>query len=702
MRIGLGLSLPGVAARQLPPVVAAGGAFTMTQLAPYTTFQRSTTTNGAISKGRGTVLVPINVTVPGQVHARTRAADNSILQAPWMVTTTSATGAQTLAIPNVDVQTDYFFIDLSADGGATWKQGTALIGVGRIPAFGGQSQAVRQFGKMPSYSGTNASLGVAISPKGAVYARYTDSSRTVSTPAWALPADGSNYDSTFVAEFLRLQVAAYGIPCAAIGHAVGSTAIAAWQPGTQNNVDLRAVLDAVGGFEAFYWHQGGDDAGAGTSAATYQAGLTAIFNDLASHNAARGANFEKYVTAMATRTSGGAGNTASVQTIRKAASDWAAANNAVYLEPHDVTLEDAVHQGQPGNIVLARHLHRATQPATDNGPTISSGTRSGTAITLTTSAAVSLVGSPTDRFAVYASGTSTTALAIASLAASGTTITLNLSADPGTTQALDVYWLRHPDPSGTSAAANMIYDTYTADGLPNGRQLQPTLGGPVAIAGGTATPTPSPTPTPAPTPTPTSSVMQDTFSAADGTNLTSRTADTGQSWSAKSGTWTITGGKVWCNGSGVVMLDATVSSANYDVEGDLTFVGSGSNNQNAFLIGHGSQDGANRFQAGYYGSLGRIWSIGPVTGNSYSNKTDVAAPNVTDNVTYHVKVQFRFDTATNKVTTTLIVDGANIGSYVGDAGTYTAAGYSGIRQSGSSNPTATTGTRWDNFTVTPA
>jgi hypothetical protein len=195
--------------------------------------------------------------------------------------------------------------------------------------------------------------------------------------------------------------------------------------------------------------------------------------------------------------------------------------------------------------------------------------------------------------------------------------------------------------------------------------------------------------------------MKDTFTGADGTNITSRATDTGQSWSAKSGTWTIASNRARADGSGVVVLDAVVSSANYDVEGDLTFVTSGSNDQNAFLIGHGSQDGANRFQAGFYGSLGRIWSIGVVTGNSYSNKTDVAASTVTNDVTYHVKVQFRLDTGTNKVTTTLIVDGTTIGSYVGDAGAYTTAGYTGIRQSGSSTPTATTGTRWDNFTVTP-
>ncbi|WP_137898362.1 sialate O-acetylesterase [Sphingomonas sp. 2SG] len=670
---------------------SAGADFTMTQLAaPNRIYQRQTLTGGGQGKGAGTISVAVNVASLGTPRFRTRAADGSILQASTALPAFTATGAQTLQVTGIDARAGWFYLDLSADG-STWKNGTVLVGMGRLVAMSGQSQAVRQFGKMPSYSGTNASLGVSIEPNSAVFARYSDSSRSVTTPAWAVPADSSNYDSTFVAEFLRRQVADRGVNCGVIGHAVGATAISTWQPGQTNNADLRAVLEAAGGFEAFYWHQGGDDAGGGTSAAAYQTGLSGIFGDLAARNAARGSSFERYVTTMATRTSGGAGSTASVQTIRKAALDWSASNGATYLEPHDVVLEDAVHQGQPGSITLARHLHRATTAATDQGPTIVSGTRSGVAITLTTSAAVSLVGSPTDRFAVFAAGTSATALAIASLAASGTKITVTLSADPGST-ALDLHWLRHPDPSGSGAAANMIYDTYNADGISIGRQLQPTLSGPVGIAA-IATPTPSPTPT--------STTMKDTFTAADGTAISGRALDTGQVWSAKSGTWTTSGGQMRADGSGVIMVDTAVSSPNYDVEGDLIFLNSGSNNQNAFLIGHGSQDGANRFQAGFYGSLGRIWSIGPVTGNGYSNKTDVASANVTDNVTYKVKVQFRLDTSTNKVTTTLIVDGVTIGAYVGDAGTYTSAGYAGVRQSGSSTPTDTTGVRWDNFTVTP-
>jgi hypothetical protein len=495
-----------------------------------------------------------------------------------------------LQVTGVDARAQWFYVDLSADG-ATWQNGTVLVGMGRIIAMSGQSQAVRQLGKMPSYSGTNASLNVSIEPKSAVYARYTDSARSVTTPVWAVPADASNYDSTFVAEFLRRQVADRGVNCAIVGHAVGSTAIASWQPGQQNNADLRTVLDAVGGFEAFYWHQGGDDAGAGTTAAAYQAGLSGVFGDLAAHNVARGNSFERYVTAMATRTSAGAGGTAAVQTVRKAAFDWSGANGATYLEPHDVNLEDAVHQGQPGSITLARHLHRAMSAANDNGPTITGATRVATAITLATSAALALVGNPANRFTVYAAGTTATPLAISSVAISGSSITLTLAEDPGSGQALDVYWLRHPDPSGTTAAANMIYDTFTADGLPAGRQLQPTVAAPITVAavGGGQAP---------------ATAFLDGYNDTDGANLTAHTSNSGHSYTAVIGSIVIAGNEAYgttSGGTGTAYLSNFIpASADYTVKATfkcLTVVaGIG-----AWVLGRASTSGTTRthYQAGY-------------------------------------------------------------------------------------------------------
>jgi hypothetical protein len=579
-------------------------AFTMTQLAAANrVYQRQTTGGGGLNKGFGTISVTVNVTQLGGVRFRIRGSDGvTILQPATSLPSFTATGSQTLQVTGIDARYGWFYVDLSADGGMTWKNGTTLVGMGRVVGMSGQSQAARFFGRIVPASGTLASLGVAVDPNTAVYARYTDPSRTVTVPAWAVPADNTNYDSAFAAEFLRRQAAYFGVNCATTGHANGGTTISKWQPGQTDNTNLRAVLDVVGGFEAFYWHQGGDDAGAGTSAASYQAGLTGFFNDIAARNAVRGPSFERYVTAMATRAAGGAGTTSTVQTIRKAALDWSIANGAVYLEPHDIVVEDAVHQSMQGNITLARHVHRATTAATDQGPIIVSGTRNGTVVTLAASAPVTIVGSPTDRFSIYASGTSTTALAVASLSANGSTITVNLTADPGTSQALDVHWLRHPDPSGTTPAANIIYDTYTADGIPNGRQLQPTVSGPVTVSAPAGTSTPTPTPTPTPTRTP---VLSDTFTGTNGTDLTTRAADTGQTYSRAAGA---TGAIVINNNeaasgdnTGSVYLSSLVpASADYTVKAKFKFV-SAVTGSGAFILGRLSMSGTSRtnYQAGY-------------------------------------------------------------------------------------------------------
>jgi hypothetical protein len=668
---------------------ASGGsgstAFSMTQLSSAKrVYQRSTTSGGGQGKGSGTVKVNLNVTVAGPVYARCRSSDGStILQASYKAINSTPVANGPVAIPSVDARLGWFYLDLSPDG-TNWQNGTVLIGMGRLVAMSGQSQAVRQFGKMPSYSGTNASLSVNIEANSSMYARYTDSSRTVSTAAWATPADSSNYDSTFAAEFLRRQVGSFGVNCAIVGHAVGSTNIASWQPGQQNNTDLRGVLDAVEGFEAFYWHQGGDDAGAGTSAASYQSGLSAIFSDVASRNSVRGASFEKYVTTMATRTSGGAGNTASVQTIRKAAYDWTASNSASYLEPHDVNLEDAVHQGQPGNIVLARHLHRATTAATDNGPTLSSGSRSGATITLVASSAVTLVGSVTDRFSVYASGTTASALAISSVTVSGTAITITLSADPA--QAVDVYWLRHPDPSGSTAASNMIYDTYTADGLPNGRQLQPTISAAIAIAS-TSTPAPSPTPsTPTPTPTPTGS-PRDNFTDTSGVNLTAHTSDSGHSWIADTGTMLIGPEGVYPTANpALYRMNYNPASADYSVSGILRARGS-SASPSAYLELR-AQAGQNTYVAGWRGG-GFGWHIGKIVNGTFTQIANTVA-NITDGTDYPMTFSISGSTLT------LTIGGVTV---TGTDTTFTDKGQAGIRFSGNTG-SPTVGWQVDNFAVT--
>ena len=407
--------------------------------------------------------------------------------------------ATSVLCPGIPADAKKYLLDLRANGDSGQiVAGASPVMMGRIIAASGQSQMVRQFAKMPGYTGTNASLGVAISPYSAVYATYTDPSAAnggLTTPAWAPPADGGDYGATFAAEFLRLQVASSGVACALAGHSVGSTAISAWAPGSANNVKLRSVLDAVGGFEAFYWHQGGDDAGASTSKATYKAALDGLFADIAQHNAIWGTGFTKLLTAMATRLSGGAGTTATVTAIRQAAKEWAAANSGIYVEPHDINLEDAVHQGQPGNIVLAQHAHRALA-TTDTGPSFGTPTLSTDNATLyipinlpTGSTALVLSGNAKSRLSVFPAGTQANPLTISALTYDSANKRLVAALAAAATTNLDVYAFLHPDPSGTTAFADMIRgDRVDGDGITVGRSLEPTTAGPVTAVANAVTP----------------------------------------------------------------------------------------------------------------------------------------------------------------------------------------------------------------------
>lgn len=518
-------------------------AFALVNGAANRTYQRSTLTGGGPGTGRGTIPVTVTMSAPGAVYARTRAANDAILQPAWQAATSATTGV--LNITGIDARLGWFYLDLSGDG-QTWSLGSTLVAMGRVILNSGQSQAVRQFAKMPAYSGTNTSLGVTPSPNSSVFARYTDSQRTLNTPAWAVPADGGNYDSTFASEFLRLQVAVSEVNCALVGHAVGATAISTWQAGQTNMTDLLAVIQAVGGFEAFYWHLGSNDAADGTTYAAYQSGLTGVFNAVAGANIARGSDFEKYVTAMATRTSGSPGTVSSITTIRRASRDWSASNSATYLEPHDVVLEDSVHQGQPGNIVLARHVHRATYPAlglagSDAGPSLAAASRqvgSGDVVLTTNLIANSLltmVGAAAPRFSVFAAGDTATPLALASAtpivitnvaSPPSSTITLRLDSVPLDTQELNVYALLHPDPSFTTAYDNMVYDQRVEDGLPRGRQIEPSLLPLVVAAPGSA------------------AAFTDTFTAADGTSLAGRASDSGHVWTVNLGGFTVTSNRL--------------------------------------------------------------------------------------------------------------------------------------------------------------
>lgn len=734
-------------------------------------YQRLSKTPGL---GSGQIPVTINATVAGRIYARCRAVSDgtTILQAKWAAASV-AVGTSVVQITGVGARTEQFYLDLSADG-LTWQNGTVGVFMGRLIGVSGQSQAVRQIAKVPAYVGTMSSLGVAINNSGRVYAAVDDTSITIASASWALPADAGPYTSTFTSEFLRRQIAQYGVACALIGYAKGDTAIADWTSGSAQRTKLLGILDAVGGFEAFYWHQGGNDAGAGTTKATYKAALDNLFADITAHNAALGSNYTRVLTAMATRLAAGAGTAATVTAIRQAAKEWAAANSGIYLEPHDLNLEDSVHQGQPGNIVLAQHLHRALATS-DAGPTLGTPTRvSGSAnlnipVTLPTGAtALVLSGTPASRFTVYPAGTMANAISVSSVAYSAGVLTLTLASVPDDTVALDVYAFLHPDPSGTTANANMIRDDNVADGISVGRSLEPTTSGPVTCAALAAATVPGMMSVPtlaagdksigvtrasdpstggsaitsydlrystdqtnwtvvsmnsnpqtisgltngtpeyvqtrannaignglwsaSASATPAAAVsvpFSDTFTAADGTNLSAHAADTGQSWTAVVGTMLIAANEVYASASPATYRSSyTAASADAYVQATFKFLSTLASSANWLLCRSTATN--TWYQGGYQqnGASGEGWYIGKTVAGTFSVIGFLAASPTGSKV-------LRLET--QGTTIRLLVDGVQVISVTDSS--ITAAGNVGIRQGGSTVATATTGVHIDTMTA---
>lgn len=492
-------------------IAPAPATFAMTQLAKANRiYQRTTASGGGQGKGTGTVPVAINVSSAGGIYARRRSASDgsSIVQAPWFVGTVAATGAQTLNVTGVDapaftsaaspapVQANdgYFFLDLSGDG-TNWTNGTTPIAMGRIIAASGQSLAVRLFRRLND-TATFASLSITPTPYGRVFATYADGTSytpAIGTVAWELPADGGNYDSAFAAQFLRYQVAHAGVACGLIGHAVGATAIATWQPGQANNTQLRTVLAGAGGaFESFYWFQGHSDGFANTTSSAYKAGLDGVFGDMAAQSSRP---FSKYVTSIPAINSTVWGSNAQIQIIRQAAAEWSAANGAVYVTPQDFDTVDGVHQGQAGAVTIAQHLDRAMRPelglaGSDAGPTIASVQRTGGTITLgfnlpSGATALAQSGTANTRLALYEAGTTTLRWTVPAL-----TVTTNAVsfADPYPEQAFDLLVDYINNVTGNTGSTNILRDnSIYADeatlGFALGRCVSPSLT-PLAIAAG--------------------------------------------------------------------------------------------------------------------------------------------------------------------------------------------------------------------------
>lgn len=496
IRLGLGLNKVckgSVSQQDTAPVITS-------QPPNLRVFQRATDTGGFNNKGEGAAAFGINLSATKDLWVRARSAIDgvTIVQPPWKAITGAPEGDSVRNITGIAARYGFFYLDFATTQDGSWALGTNKIGMGRVIAVSGQSLAVRMFGKMDGQTTTIEGAGGAVDANTSVYATYTDGQRTVSSAAWAVPANGSNYDSSFAAEFLRLQAAASGVSCGLVGHTRGGMSITAFIPSGSENAALRAVLDAVGGFEEFLWMQGHSDSGAGMNGATYKGHLDTLFTDVTSRNAIIGSGYDRVLASIPNINSSSWGTNTQVNTIRKAAKEWAATNSCDYIQPEDLDLIDGVHQSQYGSVNLAYHYYRATRlhlgmTEGDVGASMISATRAaGSADVIITMnypsgvSALTAAGSPQLRFDVFNSGDLTTPLAFAASSPLAIDnglqqITLKLASAPLNTQALDVWAFLARD-NANDGRVDIIYDNNTdGDGVPVGRHIEANFA-PIVVA----------------------------------------------------------------------------------------------------------------------------------------------------------------------------------------------------------------------------
>jgi hypothetical protein len=472
-----------------PQGAIAQAGLAMGELTDRRVYQRSSETGGAFGKGSAAIAVPITLTAEAaSIEYRLIDPDTDQTVVNWSTAGTDIAASTTELTLEVPAALGWYALELRANqDNAQVVRGQNRFAVGRVIAVAGQSLATRMIDNQ-GMDGTFADFGLTVPENCSVYATYLGPNDD-DTPVWAPPNEGgfgSEYSSTFLPEFFRLQTAAAGVTCAIVGHAVGGASAWQFRDSGTDGIQLASVLEDVGGFEAFIWFQGHSDR-AGND---YGSTLGQRFTEFAGYNALRAGDFEKYVATIPNvQHEAYQDDAQNILEIRAEAQAWCEANGAVYVQPNDLEMDDTLHQSQAGNITLAHHFHRATLPALglpgDHlGPAITAASRTGSTITLQVThrpGATALVaeGNVEDIFSVFADGDLAAELPIASASVAAAEITLELANDPGSV-ALDVYAGLAPD-KGTPWADN-IYDNHTdGDGITDGRLLQVTLA-PVDVA----------------------------------------------------------------------------------------------------------------------------------------------------------------------------------------------------------------------------
>jgi hypothetical protein len=352
------------------PVIVQTTTFSMTQLVgPKAIFQRLTDTGGSQGKGTGTIYLDVNVSVIGTPYFRMRSDDGTtILQASTPLAAFTATGAQTLAVTNVDARLGWYYLDTSGDG-TTWTNGTTLISMGINALFGGQSLSARMLvAASDNISMTTA--GVVPDPNTSTYVIPGDGANTITTAAWR-PWDATSAGNTGAlnsaggAKLSKTLVAQLGLNVGIIGHPIGGTDIQTHTMLGSNGASIRQIIKDVGGFEYTFLMIGHSNAAAlvtgGVGARDFKGTLSIFYQMLTLANN-RGNNYKSVVWAIPNESSGGTWGTLPQQNeVRRAMYEFAKSSTASalmsrcnYVNSYTITLSgDNIHEGQAGAIQIA-------------------------------------------------------------------------------------------------------------------------------------------------------------------------------------------------------------------------------------------------------------------------------------------------------------------------------------------------------------
>jgi len=483
----------------------AGVSVAVTQPDALRVVQRSTATGGGQGKGQASISLALAFSGTQPIYCRRRSHQDgvTVLQAPWLANAAAASGSVLMSgidVPAFDSSgvpvaagDGWFYLDVATHPTGPWTLGTNRINAGRVVAIAGQSLATR-FLQRQAGTDTNATLGVQVSAYCSAHATYNGDTinymPVVASMPWEIPADGGNYGSTGVSDFLARQCKAFGVATGMIGHTSSGTSSGTYWAGQANATQFQAVAAKAGGaWESQIWLQGHTEAGYATPPNAYKQSLDMVFSALTSANSYAG--YAKHLSSIPNIAFGGLwGDPYTRNRIRGAVEAWCAANGANHVCPEDLVLSDGVHPSQAGAITLSQHWHRSTRAElglrSNAGPSVVSATRTGTTITITLSdvgqGSLVLTGAPHNRIWAFAAGMYDTygnannrypvsALAVVNK----TTLSATLANDPGDGSILDlrIYWPN--DYSGTPNLDMIRDDLIDADGIAVGRCVKPTF-----------------------------------------------------------------------------------------------------------------------------------------------------------------------------------------------------------------------------------